>query len=157
VAYVLREAGQEILKWTDESEHQTEGMNMSFERYKDWLDEALDDLSSAEIMFREGKFSKACFLSQQAAEKVVKALMIFKFKKYDDIHSVSELLRRVHAESNLVEDGEKLDRFYIPTRYPNAWPLGAPYAHYTRLDAEEAMEGARRIVEYAIKQIKGSR
>lgn len=127
---------------------------MSYGRYGDWLDEAEDDLSSAEILLREGKYSKVCFLSQQAAEKAIKALSMVKYGKYDGIHSVSELLRRVNASENLIEIGEVLDRYYIPTRYPNAWPYGAPCRHYRRSDAEEAFNYAKRIIEYVRSHIE---
>ncbi len=127
---------------------------MAYERFRDWLDEALDDLSAAEILFREGKYSKVCFLSQQAAEKAVKALMIHALRRYDEIHSVGELLRRINAPRSLVEKGELLDRHYVPSRYPNAWPYGAPHKHYRRRDAEEALEAAREVVDYVLGEIK---
>jgi HEPN domain-containing protein len=103
---------------------------MSYERYRDWLDEAEDDFSSAEIMLREGKYSKACFFSQQAAEKALKALHIPKYRRYEETHSISELLRGAEAPDELVRAGDRLDRFYVPTRYPNVWPSGAPFRHY---------------------------
>ncbi|MHC1586535.1 MAG: HEPN domain-containing protein [Candidatus Hecatellaceae archaeon] len=126
---------------------------MSFGRFRDWLAEALDDLSAAEILLREGKYGKACFFSHQASEKATKALMIYKFKRYDEIHSVAELLRRIQAPGELVEIGEQLDRYYIPTRYPNAWPSGPPHTHYRRDEAEKAVEAARRIIQYVQDQL----
>jgi HEPN domain-containing protein len=127
---------------------------MSRERYKDWLDEAEDDFSSAEILFKEGKYSKACFLSQQAAEKAVKALCIAKYGRYEEFHSVSELLRTVGAPSELVEVGDYLNGFYIPTKYPNVWPLGAPFKHYKREDAERALNRSKTVIDYVKEQIK---
>jgi HEPN domain-containing protein len=128
---------------------------VSYDKHKDWLDEAEDDLSSAEILLRENKYSKVCFLSQQAAEKAVKALSIAKYGRYDEIHSVSEILKRINAQKDIIEMGEILDRYYVPTRYPNAWPYGAPFKHYKKKDAEEALENARRIIEYVRSQIEG--
>jgi HEPN domain-containing protein len=60
------------------------------------------------------------FLAQQSAEKVVKALLIAKFRRYETIHSVTELLKRANAPQSLIELGVRLDRHYIPSRYPNA-------------------------------------
>ncbi|MEM1584654.1 MAG: HEPN domain-containing protein [Nitrososphaerota archaeon] len=68
---------------------------MSYERWRDWLDEAEDDLSSAEALLGSGKYSKVCFLSHKAGEKAVKALLILRLKKFETIHSVAELLKRV--------------------------------------------------------------
>ena len=131
----------------------------SYERYQDWLDEALDDLAAAEDLYRLGRYSKACFFAQQAAEKAVKAALMKRLKRFETIHSVAELLRRlrrggVWVPEELVESGELLDRFYIPTRYPNAWPYGAPHRHYTEEDARIALEHARRIVAFAKRLVE---
>jgi predicted nucleotidyltransferase len=40
-----------------------------------------------------------------------------------------------------------LDNFYIPTRYPNGYPEGAPFEHYGRLQSGEAIKYARSIIE----------
>jgi len=37
-------------------------------------------------------------------------------------------------------EATRLDRLYIPTRYPNGWPDGSPYQYYTVQDFEEAYE-----------------
>ncbi|RLI36564.1 hypothetical protein DRO60_05580 [Candidatus Bathyarchaeota archaeon] len=42
----------------------------------------------------------------------------------------------------LVEKAKELDRHYIPTRYPNLHPEGAPMDYYTRADAERAVRYA---------------
>jgi len=125
----------------------------------DWWDEALDDYYTARDLYKLGRYSKACYFCHQACEKAVKSLLIKKARKYEPIHSVAELLRRiqevVNVPTNLVEKGELLDRFYIPTRYPNAWPYGAPYKHYTRRDAEIALEYAREVIEFVKEELAG--
>ncbi len=130
----------------------------AYERYLDWLDEALDDLAAAQDLYRLGRYSKACFFSHQAAEKAVKALMIRKLRRYETIHSVAELLRRlgssIHVPQDLVRKGEKLDRYYIPTRYPNAWPYGAPYRHYDEEDARTALQYAREVIEFVKRKLE---
>jgi len=128
-----------------------------YDRYLDWLEEALDDYATAEDLYKLGRYSKACYFSHQACEKAVKALMIRKLGRYEALHSVAELLRRastaVESLSELVLKADYLDRFYIPTRYPNAWPRGAPYKHYTREDAERALEYAREVIERVKEEI----
>ena len=42
----------------------------------DWLHEAQEDLEVARELLEFGRFSHACFLAQQAAEKALKALSI---------------------------------------------------------------------------------
>jgi len=129
----------------------------SRERYIDWLEEALDDYQAAVDLMRLGRYSKACFFAQQAAEKAVKALAIKRAGAYVDIHSVAELLRRlrgvVEVPEELVAIGDRLDRYYVPTRYPNAWPWGAPHKHYTEEDARVAIEYAGRVLEFVKREI----
>ena len=44
----------------------------------------------------------------------------------------------------LVQDGALLDRYYIPTRYPNGLPDLTPGQVYFRRDAEVCLESSRR-------------
>jgi len=61
-------------------------------------------------------------------------------------HSVSGLLSSTPADHRAAEElksrAMELDKAYIPTRYPNAIPEGAPFEVYTR-------EEARRLISYA--------
>ncbi|RMH59452.1 MAG: HEPN domain-containing protein [Candidatus Hydrogenedentota bacterium] len=43
---------------------------------------------------------------------------------------------------------KKLDRFYIPTRYPNGLPEGTPHQNYTREDADFALRLAEEIMGF---------
>ena len=45
------------------------------ERSKDWLAQAERDIGQAKASLRDGFYEWACFASQQAAEKAVKALI----------------------------------------------------------------------------------
>jgi HEPN domain-containing protein len=54
---------------------------------------------------------------------------------------------------DLVEKGRVLDAFYIPTRYANGHPEGAPFEHYGTLQSEEAIRYAREIVEFVDSQM----
>ena len=47
----------------------------------------------------------------------------------------------------IIEKGRVLDNFYIPPRYPNSHPEGAPYEHYGPLQGEEAIRYASEIIE----------
>lgn len=44
------------------------------ERSSDWLKQALRDLESAKVQKQNNFFEWACFISQQAAEKAIKAV-----------------------------------------------------------------------------------
>jgi HEPN domain-containing protein len=57
------------------------------------------------------------------------------------------------APKDLVEQGRVLDTFYIPSRYPNSHPEGAPFEHYGPLQSQEAIGHARAIVAFVRSQM----
>ena len=67
---------------------------------------------------------------------------------------VAKLLRELPIEipAGLVERGQVLDNFYVPARYPNGHPEGAPFEHYGPRQSEEAIEDASAIVEFVRSQ-----
>jgi len=54
----------------------------------------------------------------------------------------------VKVPQGLIEKGRVLDNFYIPTRYANSHPAGAPFEHYGPLQSGEAIQYAREILEF---------
>jgi HEPN domain-containing protein len=120
-------------------------------RAQDWLRQALRDLEQADDSRGAGRHEWACFASHQAAEKAVKALHLANGQEAWG-HVVAKLLRelpaRVAAADSLVEKGKVLDNFYVPSRYPNSHPAGAPFEHYGTLQSDEAIRYAREIIDY---------
>ncbi len=70
-------------------------------------------------------------------------------------HVVARLLKELPMSmpDDLVEKAKVLDNFYIPTRYPNGHPQGAPFEHYGRLQSEEAIRYVGSIVEFVRSQM----
>ncbi len=68
-------------------------------------------------------------------------------------HLLQELPEAVSVPRQLIEQGRVLDNFYIPSRYPNSHPAGAPFEHYGPLQSEEALRHARAIVEFVRSQM----
>ncbi|MGQ9754256.1 MAG: HEPN domain-containing protein, partial [Thermaceae bacterium] len=91
----------------------------------------------------------ACFAAQQAAEKAVKALHLHLGQEAWG-PSVARLLLELPQEVPplLVEKAKVLDGFYIPTRYPDAYPEGAPWEHYGPLQSQEALTYAGEILAF---------
>lgn len=120
-------------------------------RAYDWLNQAIRDLEQAEDSRRAGRHEWACFAAQQAAEKAVKALHLHLGQEAWG-HVIARLLRElprtVLVPEHLEEKGRVLDTFYIPSRYPNSHPEGAPFQHYGMLQSEEAIRYAGEIVEF---------
>lgn len=125
-------------------------------RAPDWLAQAGRDLEQAEDSRRAGRHEWACFAAQQAAEKAVKALHLSRGQEAHG-HVVARLLRELpeplEATPALVDKARVLDSFYIPTRYPNGHPSGAPFEHYGSLQSEEALAHARAILEFVRSQM----
>ena len=120
-------------------------------RAGDWFSQAQRDMEQAEDSRKNGRHEWACFASQQAAEKAVKALHLHIGQEawgHVVARLLSEIPGKVHVPQELIEKGHVLDNFYIPARYPNSHPEGAPYEHYGPLQSEEAIKYAREIIEF---------
>ena len=125
-------------------------------RAKDWLAQARRDLEQAEDSRRAHRHEWACFAAQQAAEKAVKALHPASGQEAWG-HVVARLLlelpNSMEVGDELMDKGRVLDSFYIPARYPNSHPEGAPFQHYGRLQSSEAIRYAREIIEFVANKM----
>jgi HEPN domain-containing protein len=126
-------------------------------RSKDWLAQASRDLEQALSSQADGRHEWACFASQQSAEKAVKALHLALGQEAWG-HVVARLLLDLPfaPPADLVEKAKVLDNFYMPTRYANGHPEGAPFEHYGSIQSEEAIRYAREILEFVSPQMAES-
>jgi HEPN domain-containing protein len=115
-----------------------------------WLDQAVRDLDDARYNLAGGRHNLACFVAQQAAEKALKAFLIAKDEEPWG-HSVADLCREAggldEAWVTLQAQVAPLDKFYIPTRYPNGLPGGIPAEAFSPADAESAIEMASLVID----------
>lgn len=124
------------------------------DRRWDWFRQAERDLAFAHKAAQEGMHDWACFGAQQAAEKAVKALHLA-FGQEAWGHTVAKLLFElpVAVPGELVDRARVLDNFYVPTRYPNGHPEGAPFEHYGPLQSQEALGHARAILDFVAARL----
>ncbi len=126
------------------------------ERYADWLGQARRDVEHARVAVREGHFEWAAFAAQQAAEKACKALHLFLGGSTWG-HDVTQLLTALpsanQAPPELTERAKRLDKHYLPARYPNGFAAGTPMEHYTRREAEDAIADAEAILDFCRRSI----
>ena len=125
-----------------------------------WLRTAERDLQAARWN-RQGEFyNTACFQAQQAAEKALKAYLLSKGERNIRSHSALELLDRCKAFWPPFEtfraDCRVLDRHYIPTRYPDALPEGAPVEAFGPEDADDAIARAERVLDAVRQAMQGA-
>lgn len=120
---------------------------------QEWIDRAVEDEASAAgiLSHKEGAPSTVCFLSQQLAEKSLKALLL-----YHDIPppKVHDLLQLETLASSLVDAIQQhhapllfLNRYYIESRYPGDFP------EFSWKEAEEALCAARVIQRFCVDNI----
>ena len=90
-----------------------------------WISRAKDDLSWANDSFDDKHYGGVCFLSQQIAEKSLKAYLFSKKQKLIRTHSLIRLLQLcIDFNNNFVELKDSLqilDDYYVDTRYPDMW------------------------------------
>ena len=115
-----------------------------------WLAQAEHDLGFAGFALRESYFAEACFHSQQAADKALKAVVYSRGAEQVFGHSVADLVAecaKVDAEFSLIEARPApLDQCYVTTRYPNSLPGGIPARAFARPEGERALEMARDVI-----------
>lgn len=132
------------------------------EEFERWLRQAEHNLQSAERDRCEGDYSWGAFKAQQAGELALKALL----RGLGALalgHSVTALLREVGDTGVKVGPEEErcarqLERHYIPTRYPDAYPKGSPFEFYDEQETESALECARCLLDFvseAFEDAKG--
>jgi HEPN domain-containing protein len=118
------------------------------EEYLRWVEMARRTLRSAERDLEGGDHNWACFKAHHAAGCAVKGLA-HGLGMGAHGHSVSALLAKLPRElgvEDLMDDAKLLDKYYVPTRYPDAWSEGVPADYYTRAEAEQALLLARKLV-----------
>lgn len=119
-------------------------------RSRDWFAQAERDLAHAQAARAQGSHEWACFASQQAAEKAVKALHLHLGQEAWG-HVIARLLSELPASAGgtpLIDRGRVLDNFYVATRYANGHAEGAPFEHYGQLQSEQAIRYAGEIVDF---------
>jgi len=121
---------------------------------KRWFMTAEDDLDTARILNKNAKYAHSCFHTQQAGEKAIKSLW-YLIDEDPWGHSIKMLidgLKEVNQEyykemKHLERIGIVLDRFYIPTRYPNGLPDMTPDMAFSSEDAETCVAHAEKILD----------
>jgi HEPN domain-containing protein len=126
-----------------------------------WLKTAEDDLDSAKILKKNCKYAHACFHCQQSAEKALKAVWYFSDadpwghsikKLIDDLEQIDIKLYKKFKP--LIRSAMVLDRFYIPTRYPNGLPDITPDEAYALEDADTCIKNSSDILDKVRSLIK---
>jgi HEPN domain-containing protein len=116
-----------------------------------WQLQAENDLAYTRAGLRAGFAAQTCFMAQQVTEKALKAAMLAASGKAHRGHSCARLGVKlgtaVQGLEGMRADLMLLDQYYVPTRYPNGIPSGAPFEAYSLTQAEQALTIAARVCE----------
>jgi HEPN domain-containing protein len=131
-----------------------------------FIKKAKQDLDSSNILLEHGSYADACYFSQQAAEKAVKAALILKTGLYPRDHLVSgyfssELLAFIDPKWEkklrpLIVDIVELEEHWLKPKYPFVtdtykWD---PTEEYTKKDSEAAYKKAKNVLDVVFGFIK---
>ncbi|MHA2271319.1 MAG: HEPN domain-containing protein [Candidatus Hodarchaeales archaeon] len=127
-----------------------------------WLLHAQDEFADADELRKRDRFYIALFHFQQAAEKALKAFLYFHLKSIEIFytHSIADLIElaiEVDPIFEEIKDAKKLDRYYIPTRYPNGLPGSVPSRFFDDpKEAKEAMLLAKQTIELVEQKLSAN-
>ena len=117
-----------------------------------WLEFARDDLTLAVLALQNGIYNQVCFHSQRGVEKALKGFLRSCQRSVPRTHALREgltLCQTLDESFHTLKDTcVRLDRYYIPTRYPDALPGTAPEGLPARQDAEEAVAMLQEVLQW---------
>ena len=124
------------------------------EETKNWLEQGLKDLQTAEKNLKIKEYYASAFFAHQAVEKVLKAFFIQKKKRLPpQTHSLIFLGKSVNAPKSLHSILRKLNPDYVLTRYPDA-AYGLPYELYDKKLAKEKILMAKKVIKWVKNKIE---
>jgi len=118
---------------------------------KAWLQKAYSDLCAARILVSHGATVRdiAVFHCQQAAEKALKAFLIWKAVPFDRVHNLIYLLDLCETENNnfaaLRVISETLTPYAVEVRYPGE------RLQLSLEDVTEALSGAETVWTFVLQ------
>ena len=128
----------------------------SVNRSRDWWEQSVRDLAHATHALDDGDYEWAAFAAQQAAEKALKAVILaHNGEPWGHLTTAlaEGLPASAHASETVTDAARRLDKHYIPARYPNGFAEGYPGKLYTRGEAEQAIQDATLITAFCRRHV----
>lgn len=120
-----------------------------------WLAFARRDLGDAEVLATSGgSIESVCFHAQEAAEKSLKALLVFRGQRVPTVHNLVALAERLMDPDDLFGFAEmlaSLNRWVTLSRYPPEPGEEGPLV----ATPDAAIRLARSVVQLAESEIEG--
>lgn len=114
-----------------------------------WFEFAERDLRACQKLLEGELCANACFHAQQAVEKALKGLLLYRGKTVPKTHSLPELfvLLKEPALASYRDAIDVLNKYYIPTRYPDLIEGDEPSWFSDENEARNALALAREVAE----------
>ena len=111
-----------------------------------WEQYALEDLRTAETLLKSDwvSYRNVCYLSQQAAEKIIKSLYVRQNQEFDRTHNLNSLKNKLNGKwkfKDIFTDLSELSEWALESRYPGEWQ------DVTETEAKTAYETASKIIK----------
>ena len=138
-------------------------INDQQEEYREWLAFAKTDYDSAEYLngapFHPRPLNVICYHCQQAAEKAVKALIVYfgsqgGMPKHHDIQFLLSQIRNIvkeqkgiEIEESLMDIAESLSKYGVAPRYPNEIEVDENQVRKALTDAAAILDWVNRAID----------
>lgn len=121
----------------------------------EWVIKADEDFDFASSIIESSSYySQICFHYHQSVEKYLKSFIIAHELEFQKIHDLIELFNicktRELSLSQLQENCDFLNGFYIDTRYPVSWPTN--YSKEVAIRAKENAENIGNTIKKLLRQ-----
>lgn len=120
---------------------------------RQWLVKASNDLRSARIVAAapDGPLDTAIYHCQQAAEKSVKAYLIFRDAPFEKTHDIVRIVRLAEQFEPSFSDFIEQARILTPLAWRFRYPSEAPGDEPTRVQFDQALHGAQSISDFVLR------
>lgn len=133
-------------------------MNQSDIKFaSEWLEVAQEDLQWAKASFKDGFFSRVCFVCHQIIEKSLKGYLYANRResKSHDLVGLLKICTTIDSNFTQLKNEVKfLNPCYIGTRYPDE---GDVRKFQDKIIAKRAIETASMVQEFVMKKLAEAR
>jgi len=120
-----------------------------------WLGKALNDLKSARIVgdAPDGPLDTAIYHCQQAAEKAVKAFLVFKGVMPEKTHDVRKLTLQASSFDSSFHKCVPIAAALTPYAWEFRYPSDLAETYPTREEFDEALEHAQTVYDFVLNRM----
>ena len=121
------------------------------EEVLNWLKQAESDMRKAKLLFAGREYDGVTFYSQQAAEKALKSVHLYKDFGIIKTHDLFILGKKVGLAKDLIEKAILLNPFYTSSRYPL---ISEEQIISDEESAKDSLNHSTEILKWCKQQIK---